>query len=261
MQLTILEQAGQNYEGHLAHAVDLLGGGSTDPATWFNAAHAWRVLALCHLLQTADGAGFQDRLRRSAQARLAFLGAVRDGLEAPPRFVCASKDVSFTAALAGGDLELARRIAELSRPSRADGVEYEDDFLYIHVLQRLAVDPEAGEEHEALLARWEEVLEGAASGPLDACRGLVVREDEAFAEGIESLVRWRQACLESYRDQVSFDPELFATEGRVDVEGLAVLRLAEERGLSTRPEYPLLPSVARVPLAVEPLPDDAWLDV
>ena len=43
------------------------------------------------------------------------------------------------------------------------------------------------------------------------------------------------------------DPEIVA-QRQVFVEGLAILRLAERRGLTTQAEYQYCPSLARVPM-------------
>jgi hypothetical protein len=51
---------------------------------------------------------------------------------------------------------------------------------------------------------------------------------------------------------------MFAAEGQIFVEGLAVLRIAELKGLKISGEYPLIPEISRVPLGT-PLPaEDAW---
>lgn len=258
MEGTTLGFARENYTGHLERALEALAAGREDPEAYFMVAFSWRVLGLCHLLERADRDAFRDCLARAGQARLAFLKRVREGLDAAPRFLAVSKDLPFTAALAAGDLETARGIAALSLQEHFDGLEYEDDFLFFHFLHRLVLEEDVTESHRAILARWHEVLEEHPSGPFRACRALLDQSAEEFSSGFQAYLDWQEGVLDEYQTRVSFDEELFATEGQISVEGLALLRLAEMRGIPTPHESPRVPVLARVPLGVAFPEPGAW---
>jgi len=254
---TALDLAQDNYASALDQAVTILQR-RDDPEAFFSASWSWRILGLCKLLAEADVQAFADYLARAAQARLEFLGKVREGLPCNPEYVCASKNLSFTGALAAGDLKTAREIALLSPTSHFPAVEYEDDFLYFHLLHRLSIAPNDTAGHAAILARWLEVREGDESGALVACRGIVARTPQDFTAGFASFIAKRQEGLAQYRESPSFNEKLFAAEGQIYVEALALLRLAELRGLPTEPEYPLVPAIARVPVMENPPARNAW---
>ncbi|HUQ84059.1 MAG TPA: hypothetical protein VM076_23110 [Gemmatimonadaceae bacterium] len=255
---TALELATENYADTIDRTLGIIDSGSEDPEAYFLVAWSWRVFGLCHLLGTADVEPFVDCLRRSAQARLAFLEKVRDGLTCEPAYRCASKNIAFTAAVAAGDMRTAREIAMRSPTSHIASVEYEDDFLFFHLMHRLSVAPDDVAGHTAILARWKDVLEGGESGQLAACHAIVTRDSDEFAAGFDALLGEHQERLAKYRESPTFDAELFAAEGRVYVEAIAVLRFAELHGLPTKREYPLVPSIARVPLVDTPLEPGAW---
>lgn len=254
---TALDLAQDNYFARLDQALTILQR-RDDPEAYFSAAWSWRILGLCRLLADADVDAFVGHLARAGQARLDFLRKVSDGLSSDPQFVCASKNLPFTGALAAGDLTTAREIALLSPVSHFPAIEYEDDFLYFHLLHRLSVAPEDTTGHVAILTRWLEVREGKESGALVACRGIVTRSLDEFTSGFSQFIAKRQQGLAEYRDSPSFNEKLFAAEGRVYIEALALLRLAEIRGVATEREYPLVPSIARVPVLETPLARDSW---
>ena len=141
----------------------------------------------------------------------------------------------------------------LSPRSHFQDVEYEDDFLFFHFLHRVIAEPEDTNELNRIVGRWEVVLEGGTSGYLDVCRTLLPGNGDDFEAGFDSLLqsRWRQ--LKEYREAVGYDQEMFAVEGKVFIEGLAVLRIAEMKGCATSSEYRLIPDIAKVPLGT-PLP-------
>jgi hypothetical protein len=254
---TALDLAQDNYASRLDQAITILAR-RDDPEAYFSAAWSWRILGICRLLADADVDAFVDHLARAAQARLAFLQKIEAGLPSDPPFLCASKNLAYTGSIAAGDLKTAREIARLSATTHFAAVEYEDDFLYFHLLHRLTVAPDDTPGHTAILARWLEVREGKESGALVACRGIVTRNPEEFTVGFASFIAKRQQGLAEYREIPSFNENLFAAEGRVYVEALAVLRFAELAGLPTEREYPLVPAIARVPIMETPLPPDAW---
>ncbi|WP_158620305.1 MULTISPECIES: immunity 49 family protein [Corallococcus] len=218
---------------------------------------AWRILALCSLLQDADTDTFALRLRKSAQARLALLMlAERTSVE--PRFLCCSKDLGFGAALAAGDLELATAIAARSPKHHFQGVEYEDDFLFFHLLHRMLLAPEDLDGQARLLGRWRQVEKGQPSAKFELTKALVEKDAGRFPAAFTALLEVRQQKLREYSQRLGFDPELNATEGKVSVDGLAILRLAELHGLPTQSSYDFIPALAQVIPGGPAIPENAW---
>lgn len=138
------------------------------------------------------------------------------------------------------------------------GVEYEDDFLRGHVFHRLLTTPDDTAAIDALLARWEVVLEGGSSPFLDVFRSLLTRDPDEFKATFDALLDRRNAALEAWRKTLTYSDEIDATDRKVFVEGLAILRLAEAREMPTQSEYAFIPNIARVPLASRLPAPDAW---
>jgi hypothetical protein len=69
----------------------------------------------------------------------------------------------------------------------------------------------------------------------------------------------RRAQRAAWRKTPAYRVEVDATEGSLFVLGLAYLRLAELRGLETRPEHQGMPSLARVRDGASGLGADAWI--
>lgn len=248
-----------NTRHELRTLLSKIGSGPGSPNQLFNVAHAHRVLGLCALLGSVDVERFRAHLTRSGLARVHFLRAVREGLETDDIFLCTSKSIAFAAAVAAGDQPTAREIAELSPHEHFQELEYEDDFLFYHFLHRSV----AGDDRSALTSiveRWAEVLDGAASGYHAACVGLAEGSPESFAEGFEALIDERHEELAEYRESITFDRVLFSAEGKVFVEGLAVLRIADQMDIPTADAYPLIPSVGRLPQSATPIQTD-WRQI
>lgn len=255
---TYLDFARENYEATLQEALDEIASGSSAPESYFTASLSYRVLAICAMLLDANRSVFSDFSCKSGYVRLAFLRRLSSERNVHPVYLCSSRNVAFSAALAAGALEAASEIAARSPDTHSEEAEYEDDFLFFHFMHRALLVPEDAATLKQILTRWEAVLEGGASGYLEVCRALAARDAEDFDQGMGALIETRDAQLDRYQNVANFNPELFATEGKIFVEGLAVLRLAELRGLPTEDDYKYIPSMARIPLGAT-LPDfDSW---
>jgi hypothetical protein len=197
-------------------------------------------------------------LSKAGNARAAFLELVKSGLESPPKYVCASKNIGFSAALAAGDIETARRIASSSPQSHFGDIEYEDDFLFFHFLHRAIEDDTTTEDLNRIIARWEIVLEGQESGYFNVCRALASDRSDDFEPAFESFIKTRQRQLKEYKESIGYDREMFAAEGKIFIEGLAVLRIAEMKGLPAVGEYKLVPDNSRILVGLTLPAPDSW---
>ena len=113
---------------------------------------------------------------------------------------------------------------------------------------------------ELTLTRWATVVEeGDPDMRLPVCRELVAKDPGRLAQALQALINERKRELRAYRKQLDFDEEVAATTGKVYLDGLALLRLAELEGLGLMPDFEMLPALARIPLGT-PLPGPgAWL--
>jgi hypothetical protein len=259
MSLHPLDLANERYTFHLALALRNLAHGVDSPGELlFNVSNCYRILGLCALLREADTNAFAALLCKAGQARLHMLELAAAGRAIEPSFLCLSDDVGFSAALAAGDLQTATRLAALSPRLHFADLEYEDDFLFFHVLQLMLVGPADTRAPQEALTRWREVGGSDIPPEWDVCQALVERSEPGFVRAFDALVEERKRLMQNYRRQLDSDEEILATEAKIYVDGLAILRIAELRHIPTRSAYDLMPRIARVPLGSRLPGGEAW---
>jgi len=221
------------------------------------AAYMYHRLALCELLAEARTDRFQVLLCKSALARAVLL-RLATSRRIEPSLTCGSRNFSFVDAVAAGQLDLAAELARLSPDRHEPRCEYEDDFLLHRFMQKRLLHLHAAEDHafQAMLERWAQVVEGEHAPYLDVCRALVLRDAEAFHT---ALLEAGEERARLFRKKDAFPEDARRTDGRVFMNGLALLRLAELSGMPTQREYPHIPHLARLPVGTLPLPADAWM--
>jgi hypothetical protein len=214
-----------------------------------------RTLAIVALLVKADSDKFYHNLIRSGMARETYLlrcqaeGRLDDHQRASGRYE------PLLDVIASGDLELARRIASLSPAEFRAGHEYEDDYCYAQILHRLVqlVPPEP--EIVPLLDQFAAYLDGEDSARFDLCQALTNRDQGAFDKAFAALLDERDAQIEAEKERGQLEEPPVIAQRQVFVEGLALLRLAEGRGLATDADYRFCPSLGRIPMT-NPFPGE-----
>jgi hypothetical protein len=210
-----------------------------------------RVRGIAGLFLDGVPADLHRELCRSGRAMLSALGRMDEAEKATSRLF------PFFDAVAACDFDCARGIASLARASWNPEGEYEDDFLYVRVLMKqffLGADPG---EHDALVSRWEAVLDGASDVRLDISRALWERAASDFENALVRLLAGEKARNGHLRRGGVLAPDIDATEGYLSVEGIALVRLARRIGLTTGSNYWGVPSIALKELPPA-FPGDAW---
>lgn len=218
-----------------------------------------RRLGLCHLLEEADGATLADRLAASGRAYLAFLPRVRWTELKKPYELCASRADPFFDALAAGDVAGAAEIGRLSAPSWFDGDEYEEDFAYVRALMALLGDGKApSPDVEQHLATLHRAAAESDEQKVALCDALHARSQDDLDEALAAHARARQAAVAEERKNPVVEPSWLATEAYVDVEALALIRLATLLGLHAPTELRFAPRAARIATLARVPEPGAW---
>ncbi len=137
-------------------------------------------------------------------------------------------------------------MAELAPGGWRPDCEYEDDFCYAQFLHHLlAVEPWRGPPANAILERFEAALEGTGSARLAVCRALRDRDAAGFETAFEALLLEHVLGIEERIELGEMDDPVVVAERLVFVEGLGLLGLAEQQGLSVEQEFLYCPSIAR----------------
>lgn len=214
-----------------------------------------RTLAILALTARSDPTLFAQNLIRSALARRTYLQRLRnEGVQDDHHSASARLDPLFDA-IAAADFELASEIVALSRTEWLDGSEYEDDFCYAQLIHGLVTGSLEAAAAEPLFERFETVLDGQTSARLDICRAIYAGDQAEFEKCFEALIEDRERQIQADKDRFEMeDPEVLALR-LIFVEGYAILKLAEKRGLKAEDEYSLCPSIGRIAVAPE-VPED-----
>ncbi|MBW2737452.1 MAG: immunity 49 family protein [Deltaproteobacteria bacterium] len=211
----------------------------------------YRIRGICSLFLSDSAAEFLADLRKSGRAFLHFLANSRASDKST------SKAEPFFDSIASRDLVCAREIARNSRLTWNKNEEYEDDFQYILFLMNLFFLYATEEACERNLQRYEEILDGDADPRLDICRAFAVKDSEEFHVALGELLEAHESRYQRLSRVDAILPEEAATEGKLCVEGLALLNLAEMMGLALDEDYLFIPSTARDQVAVV-FSDDDW---
>jgi hypothetical protein len=210
-------------------------------------------LGLAAFLVEADVERMQRNLAYSGYARRWYLQNVRPGYPEDHRGA-RSRWPSLVAAIAGGQLELARELAALEPRARVEDGEYDDDFAYSLFIGDLV----AGAA-EAELARQLTALRGAmpaAPQLVDVLEALLASDEASFVSALENFLQAELRKLvptyNELRDEI---------QKRISLNGLMLVQLALARGLIR-----VMPDLERTPRAASEfkpraMPDDIITEV
>lgn len=215
---------------------------------------AERALALLCLMVEGHTDAFYTELVISAYGRKHYLARCLQQNYQDFYAACGRWDAFFDA-LAARQTDIAIDIADLSPPDWIPDGEYEDDFCYARFLHRLISGNASTAELQALLDRFEQALEGASSARLALCKALWSRNQNDFDQAFADLLSEREAENQEERTGRAQEDVCAALGTYIFVEGLGILWIAESLGLKTKPEYPLCPALARVPMREAPPAD------
>jgi hypothetical protein len=218
-----------------------------------------RRLGICHLLGEADGATLADRLAASGRAYLAFLPRVRWTELKKPYELCASRADPFFDALAAGDVAGAVGIGRLSAPAWFDGDEYEEDFAYVRALMGILGDGKVpSPDLEQHLATLHRAAAESDEHRVALCDALHSGSQDALDDAFAAHAGARKAAVAEERKNPVVEPSWLATEAYVDVEALALIRLAILRGLRPPADLRFAPRAARMATLARVPEPGAW---
>jgi hypothetical protein len=201
--------------------------------------HLYRVRGIASLLLNAETEQFHGDLRRSGRAFLHFL-QVAGGSEK-----LTSHADPFFDAIASEDFECMREIAKRSQLPHKAGEEFEDDYLYIRVLVKLILpDVSFAERHEGV-EHYRQRANPTTDPRVGLCVALTDGEAASFEEGLEKFLNHRKKRLEKLAAVDAMTLEDSATESAISCEALALVKLAEMRGIRIQEEYLYIPSLIR----------------
>jgi hypothetical protein len=215
--------------------------------------HKLRAVGIITLLTAARVDNFQHNLIRSAACWETFLSRCRSENRTDEHDFCAGRVDALLAALAGHDPARAAKLAALAPVDYRPDHEYEDDYCYARALHHF-VGGQVGEAAVPdLLARCAETGDDMSRARAEVVSALLARDQEAFDPCFAALLSRRQGDIQTETESGKPADVVVNAERAIFVEGLALLALAEARGLVLMPDYATCPSLARRP-ASQPFP-------
>ena len=208
----------------------------------------FRVLAAASLLLDGKPTMFFKNLVRAAENWLAVLNYVRRRGDPPPP---TSWNAPMLGAMAAGVWDLASEIAQVAAAERRPKLEYVNDYRYADVLRLLVLHPDGNSDEIGIaIDQLEDADTGDLAGRLDVLRGLILGDAATFRDGFRSALADHEGQVETDIYVPSIPVMDLAPSRYVWVEGLAILRLGNRRGITMNEDLPLCPRMARLDLAV-----------
>lgn len=214
-----------------------------------------RAFGIVLLVTRADSSAFGHNLVRSGRVWRTYLTRVGIETAADDHHYCTGRFSPLVDSIAAGEFALARNIARLSPHQLHRGHEYEDDFCYGRLFQLMVQVDRPESEVSGVIAQFERYVAGGDNARLAMMHALVRADQEEFDEAFQSLLDANEAEIAARKAGGQLEEPAVIAQRRVFVEGLAVLRIAESRGLRTATDYDYCPSIAR-DLTIGALPED-----
>lgn len=206
----------------------------------------FHLVGAATLLVDGNSQGFFLNLCRMAENWRRLIRLLRSrGLEPPS----ARHTTALLGALAAGDFDLADALAaESATPRQAD--DYEDEHLWATILQGLArLTPPPPGSLEPLIQKLEAVGSEEYPPRCEMARALLAPDAKAFREAFEAARLGYEIATEEKAKDFTTPVTPFAPHRFLWLEGLALLRLAERRGVvPASAQYTYCPPLARVPM-------------
>ena len=232
--------------------------GKVDPQQVMELSRMYRHLGCGLLLLGEDADSFFGSLFQAADLYLQFLERERSKRHLDPYSMARGRAEPLLDAFAIGNMELARRIDALARTEFREGMEYEEDFWFFTLLPQLAASRTNTPEILSGLKQMGESLQGVPYPRHDVLKALSQNDSKVFDTALKALLKARSDELKRKSRTELGNPYSLSTEGRVFVEGIALLRVARARGLQPRITHRLLPEAALAPTGKAPRRTALW---
>lgn len=208
----------------------------------------YRIVAGCALLSDGDTDAYAAALTCSGHVRHHLLTrhAEKPSLRNP--YFAAGNSAGLFDALAAGNVDMATVIADLSPREWWEGNEYAEDFYFAHFFHLLLWQPQGSHpELASTLERLRAAFADDECARVGICTALMSRDQAGFEASFDKLLDERDTELVEEADRFWSDGKIgFRVMSRLHTEALAILNVADLRGLATEREYRYCPALARM---------------
>lgn len=194
-----------------------------------------RIRGIAGLLMEGDVRSLHTGLAASGRAFAQGLQHVQT------RDQVLSQYTPFFDALAVEDEDTIRALATAGLTlDWAPEYEYEEDYEYLRFLMTFIV----GDTPEVALARFQECAEGLEDPRVDFCAALVHQDHVALDSAMEDVLEARAEKMVRLSSSGALAPQVVATEGFINVEGMALVSLVRRVGGEANTNYRGVPAIS-----------------
>lgn len=207
----------------------------------------YRIVAGCALLSDGDTDAYADALTCSGHIRHHLLTRRAEKPSLRNAYFAAGNSAGLFDPLAANNIGLAKAIADLSPREWWEGEEYSEDFYFAHFFHLLLRQPRGALELTSTVDLLREAVADDESARVGICTALMSLDQATFDRSFSKLLDERDAELVEEGDRFWPDGKIaFRVMSRLYTEALAILNVADLRGLETESEYRYCPALARM---------------
>ena len=207
-----------------------------------------RQAGVCSLLLHGDGNAYFDSMAKSCGAFMEFLQHAVDAR------VTLSKALPLLDAINGGYWDAADTIAARLPQEVNPDYEYEEDFKYRRFLIEFGV---RGSDGRAALASFADAAGETDEARVAVCEALVAKDEKEFHENLCIFLEQDAEQIEAKIARGALTDAQWSWQRYYCSEGLALLRIAQRRGIGADVNYLRVPQELLDSPAVNFAPD-AW---
>jgi hypothetical protein len=212
---------------------------------------------LCALLSRYDHLAFCQSLAKAGYAQKALLLRYNASREVCHLHTSASNCFGLHCSIVAGDARTASDIALAMPQACRDEYEYEEDFLFAHIIGMFALK-RAGAEIGEQLRSFEAICEPKSVSNFRMLSAIHTKDSPLFQESLKNFIEERKETLRLYRKKPDFNRGTYAAHAPLSLVALALLRLAEQHDINCASARKLFPAASLKPTTEALPPLDSW---
>ncbi len=202
----------------------------------------YRQLGILELLRKNDKNYFVECLMKSTQARLEFLKSANKVASVnvksnyldlnDEKYRTTIQNRSFFDSIVIGDFFTAEKLAKACDQQFNSSYEYEEDYLFVQFFQTYFLnrhdDILSAELLETIMLKHEKSCDGKINAQNVLMNSFIIKDSFMFNESFVDIINLRN---KQFYERADFPPEFIDTDSKIFVAGIAIVRLANMRGL------------------------------
>ncbi len=237
-----LEMTISNVQYLLDQSLKKLSQKRSDAELFLDIAGYYRYLGAGNFLLELNIDNFFRSLFKGANVYLELLN-LKETYSFDPYYLCKSKGLPFLDAIAINAFDLANEISGKTVKTWQRDMEYEEDFYYYNTLAYLLKDMAENKNIEKEINKFAACLDGDDSIRLNLVTAIYEKSEEAFQENIYELIQEWEDLISRQRKSDKIDPYFDKTTANIFIEGIALVRLAQQHGIKTENQYNYIPDL------------------